>query len=102
MDMVRLTQSGMLGHSERAQDLDVDPGFLSRFAHCRFLDRLAFVDAAARHDGGELDLVRNVEDEELVCAGLRVLTGDVDDDVRPNGQICCARILALWARFAAW
>jgi hypothetical protein len=102
VDMVRFTQSGVLGHSEGAQDLDVDPGFLSCFAHRRLLDGLARIDATARHDGCELDLARNVEDEELVCAGLRVLTGDVDDDVRPNGQLCCARILALWARLAAW
>ena len=102
MDMVRFTQSGVLGHSERPQDLDVDPGFLSRFAHRCILDGLASVDAAARHDGCELGLAGNVEDEEFVCTRLRVLTGDIDDDVRPNGQLCCARIFALWARLAAW
>ena len=95
VDMVRFAQSGVLGHSERAQNSDVDPGFLSRFAHRGVLDRLAPVDAAAWHNGGELGLVGNVEDEELVGAGLRVLTGDVDDDVGPNGQLCCARIFAL-------
>ena len=97
--MVRFTQSGMLGHSERAQDSNVDPGFLSRFAHRRFLDGLALVDAAARHDGCELGLAGNVEDKELVCAGLRVLTGDVDDDVRPNGQLVAP---ASWLCGRAW
>ena len=78
------------------------PGLLARLAHRRILDGLAFVDAAARHDGCELGLVGNVEDEELVGARLRVLTRDVDDDVRPSGQLRCARIFALWARLAAW
>jgi hypothetical protein len=95
MDMVRFALSGVLGHSQRAHNSDLDPGLLTRFAHGRVLNGLALVDAAARHNGGELGLFRNVEDEELVGAGLRVLTGDVDDDVGPNGQLCCARIFAL-------
>ena len=66
------------------------------------LDRLARLDSAAGHDAGELGLVRNVEDKELVCPRHRVLAGDVDDDARPAGQLDWARILALWARLAAW
>ncbi len=98
---IRVAGARMFRDAQRAHDPDVDPGLLARFANRRVLDGLALVDATAGDGGPELWLVRNVEDEELVGAGCRMLTGDVDDDVRPNGQLCCARSFALWARLAA-
>ncbi len=63
---------------------------------------IARLDPAARDDRAVLGFVGEVEDEQLVRSGDRVLAGDVGGDGRTRSQDCWARIFALYARFFSW
>lgn len=65
--------------SELADDSDLDPYLLERFPPGGFLDRLARLDSASRDDRVDSRVTKDVEHEQLVDAGLGMLTRDVDD-----------------------
>jgi hypothetical protein len=92
----------ILADPDHADELGLDPGFLHHLPDRCLRDRLALLDPAAGDDRAELGVAREVEDEQLVEAGDRVLAGDVRGDGRARSQDCWARILALYARFFSW
>ena len=92
----------ILADADNSDELDLDPGLLHHLADRGLLDRLAFLDPAARDDRAELRVPREVEDEQLVEPRLRVLARYVGGDRRAGSQVFWARILALWARFFSW
>jgi hypothetical protein len=73
--------------SDDADELGLDPGLLQHLPDRRLLDGLALLDPAAGDDR-EVVRMREVEDEQLVEPGLRVLTGDVRGDGRAGSQDC--------------
>ena len=92
----------IVADADDAHELRLDPGLLHHLPDRRLLERLAFLDPAARDDRAVLGRIGEVEDEQLVRSGDRVLAGDVGGDGRTRSQDCWARIFALYARFFSW
>jgi hypothetical protein len=85
----------ILEFPERPQVLRVDARFLLYFPHGCLIRPLTLFDTAAGYDGPKLGRSREVEDEKLVGARLRMQARDVRGDRRALSQLCSARILAL-------
>jgi hypothetical protein len=92
---VDIVAERVLRHAEVADEAHVDSRLFLHLADRGLLDALSVLDAAAGHDGGELGIARDVEDEQLVGTRLRMLARDVRRDRRPRPQVRSALILAL-------
>jgi hypothetical protein len=77
----------VLSDPDGADELRLDPRLLHHLADSGLLDRLAFLDAPAGDHCAELGVAREVEDEQLVEPGFRVLAGDVGGDGRAGSQL---------------
>ena len=91
-----------LPDADDADELCLDSGLFHDLPDRRLLDCLALFDSSPWNDRAVLGRAGEVEDEQLVESGLRVLARDVRGDWRPGSQLACARILALCSRFFAW
>jgi hypothetical protein len=92
---LRLDVMRALDLTKAAHELDVETCLLPHLADRGLLDGFTRFDPAAGNDGRKLRISGEVEDEELVRAGLGMLAGDVGGDRRARSQLFWARILAL-------